>query len=322
MHIVVALLTRIVGLLPAPPQAAAATRPQAVSQPAASARGAIVAEVPIAVERNKTIVPVTAGGARLRLILDSGHPLDGILIFRSGGVDTSGFGPPATATVAGAGPGTGSSGLVFERASFSVGGIAFKDRRAIVLTGDPFKGFPTDGVIGHSLLGHYAVELDYDRNMMTLHDSDRFTVGPGWESLPIYFKNNRIPWIDISIATGDEPLVKLATYIDYASSHALELLDRPVNRFRVPVATTENFLGRGLSGDIYGRQGRIARLRIGSHELSNVLVAIAPAAVRSSQDTSADAIVANNLLRRFNVIFDYAHAKLHIRPNTHFHEPF
>ena len=50
-------------------------------------------------------------------------------------------------------------------------------------------------------------------------------------------------------------------------------------------------------------------------------MAIAQAAVRSKQE-GADAVVGNNDLRRFNVIFDYANRKLHIRPNSHFLEPF
>ncbi len=321
MHIAIALLTLMVGLLPAIQPATVRAAPQAVSTAAVQSRASVVAEIPIVVERNKTIAPVAAGGASLRLILDTGHASDGILIFSTERVDTSGFGPPTTATIVGAGSGTGSSGLVFERASFSVGGIAFTHQRAIVLTGDRFKGSRTDGVIGYSLFGRYAVELDYDRNVMTLHDSGRFRVKPGWQSLPIYFRNNRIPWIDISIATGDEPLVTLATYIDYASSEALELLDTGANRFGLPATMKNRYLGRGLSGDINGREGRIARLRLGPYELTNVLVAVAPAEVRSRQG-NADAVVANNLLRRFNVIFDYAHQKLHIRPNSHFCEPF
>ena len=209
---------------------------------------------------------------------------------------------------------------MFEQARFEVGDVAFSNQRAIVLADNPFKGFPNDGVIGYSLLGHYAVEIDYDRSVMRLHDPEpsprnrggmrcrstsRTTGFPGWNT----------------IATGDEPPVRLAAYIDFASSEALELLTRDANNFTLPADTKEKYLGRGLSGDIYGREGTISRMRLGSHELTKVVVAIAPAAVRSKQQ-GADAVVGNNALRRFNVIFDYADRKLHIRPNAHFQEPF
>ncbi len=279
----------------------------------------LIAEIPIETDHNKTIVPVTLGGRRLRLILDTGHASDGILIFNRDKIDTDALGPSVAATVPGAGSGTGSNALVFERARFEVGAVAFTNQRAVVLADNPFKAFPNDGVIGYSLLGHYAVELDYDRSVMRLHDPDRFSAQPGWEALPIYFKNNRIPWLEVTIATRDEPPVRLAAYIDFASSEALELLTRDANRFSLPAAMNERYLGRGLSGDIYGHEGTINRMRLGSHELKNVVVAIVPAAIRSRQE-GADAVVGNNALRRFNVIFDYANHKLHIRPNSHFLE--
>lgn len=281
----------------------------------------IIAEVPIAVELNKTIIPVTAGGSSLRLILDSGHGHDGILIFHEEKIDTKAFGPAMAAVIEGAGAGPGSRALLFESAAFAIGAVRFSNQRAIVLANDAFKGSPSDGVIGHSLLGHYAVELDYDRNVMTLHDSATFRVKPGWESLPLTFRGNRIPWVDIEVATAGERPVKLAAYIDNASSEALELLTRESNRFCVPAVLAPRYLGRGLSGDIHGQEGTLARLRLGSHELTNVVAAVVPAATRSKQD-GADAVLANDALRRFNVIFDYAHSRLHIRPNSHFREPF
>jgi hypothetical protein len=287
----------------------------------AGPHGAALAEIPIQLERNKIIVPVCAGGTSLRLILDSGQAFDGILIFDRDKIDTTVFNGLRAGTIGGAGAGSGSPALVAESASFTVGGHPFRNQRVIILTGDGFKGFPTDGVIGYSLLGHYAVEIDYDRSLMILYESDTFAVKPGWESLPIYFKNNRIPWIDITIATEDEALTRISTYIDSASSEALELLSRTVNKFRLPARTKEINLGRGLSGDINGQIGTISRMRIGTRQLANVAVAIAPAAVRSRQD-NADGIIGNNALRRFNVVFDYAHNMLHIRPNSHYSEPF
>jgi len=289
------------------------------SVPAAQNR--VVAQIPITVARNKIVVPVTAGGTSLRLILDTGMHYDGILIFDKNKVDVGAFSHLRRAQVAGAGAGDASGALTDDLANFQVGRVAFENQRVTILTGESFKGFPTDGVIGYSLLGHYGVEIDYDRNVMRLYESETFAAPAGWESLDIYFKSNRIPWIDILIATEDEPLARLSTYIDLASSEALELLSRPTNRFRIPTATRERYLGRGLSGDIHGHEGTIARMRIGSQQLVDVVVAIAPAEVRSKQD-AADGVLGNNALRRFNVIFDYAHDKMYVRRNSHFSEPF
>ena len=55
-------------------------------------------------------------------------------------------------------------------------------------------------------------------------------------------------------------------------------------------------------------------------ERNKVIVPVS-AGVRSKQD-NADGIPGNNALRRFNVISDYAHKRLHIRTNSHYSEPF
>jgi len=142
-----------------------------------------------------------------------------------------------------------------------------------------------------------------------------------WLEVPIYFNHNNIPWIDILVSVNGEKPVKLSCYIDYASSEAIELLQKDSQKFNMPVETEDYYLGRGLSGDIYGSKGFVSKVIIGPYELKNVSAAFAPFESRSKQG-NADGVVANNLLRRFNLVFDYQNKKLYIKPNSQFNEPF
>ncbi len=287
-----------------------------------TAQNRVLAEIPIELDRNKTIVPVMVGSSGpFRLILDTGMAYDGILLFDSARVDVTQFDELMPVQVGGAGSGSASQALSDPAETISVGPLELEGQRVTILTGSGFRGFPTDGVIGYSLLGHYAVEIDHDDNRMILYEPSTFAADNGWESIDVYFKNNRIPWIDISLATGDEDPVRLSVYIDCASSEALELLERETNRFTLPEELEEKNAGRGLSGDIRGKEGRVSTVVLGTHVLSDVAAIVVPAAARSRRD-GADAIVGNNLLRRFNVIFDYAHDKIHVRPNRNRFQPF
>ena len=89
----------------------------------------------------------------------------------------------------------------------------------------------------------------------------------------------------------------------------------------LPDKLEDAYLGRGLSGDIYGQKGKIHSLKLGSFYLEDVETGFAPAEIRSKQK-NADGILGNNALRRFNVIFDYERARLYIKPNKYFSEPF
>lgn len=295
-------------LLPFPPVLRAQARP--------------LAEIPIALENQKTIVPVTVGGRTLRLILDSGMDYDGVVVFDTSKVDLRRFEHLSQAQVGGAGSGPPARALYDSAATFSIGGLEFRNQRAIILTSGIYQGFPTDGVVGHSLLGHYAVELDYDAGLMRLFEATSFTPAAGWTPIDLYFRGGRVPRLDLLVATGTEAPVRLTTYIDFASREALELLDSGRNRYRTPALGEERVIGRGLSGDVTGRYGTVAKVAIGPHTLERVQVVVTPAEARAKQAVVPDAIVGNDLLRRFNLVFDYAHSKLWIRPNRAFGEPF
>ncbi|MBP6977336.1 MAG: hypothetical protein KBB71_03360 [Lentimicrobiaceae bacterium] len=275
---------------------------------------------PFAVHYNKTILPVDVGLSRpLRIILDSGMGWDGLLIYNPDIRDSIDLVNPVGANVGGAGQGSAPSAIFSDSMSFSIGGVEFKDQRFVVLQTDAFRGFPSDGVTGNSLLGHFAVEINYDDSTITLHNPDSLRPEGLWTAIPLVFNENNIPCLKVGISVTDEEPVLLDCYIDYASSETLELLTRPEQKFTLPEEIREVYLGRGLSGDIYGKKGNVSRVIIGPYESHDLEAAFVPAEARSKQ-TGADAVLAAGLLRQFNLIFNYAHRTLYIRPNKSYNK--
>lgn len=286
------------------------------------AQNRVVAEFLIELGRDRTVVPVTVGSSGpFGLVLDTGMPYDGILLYDTAGIDLTAFAQLARVQMRGAGDGGVSHGLSDEAGTFFVGPLRIEGQRITMLTSETFRGFPTDGVIGYTLLGHYAVEIDYDENRMILYDARTFAPEDGWVSLDLTFRENKIPWLAIGVATVDEEPVSLRAYIDFASRHAIELLERDTNVFNPPLLTGDSTTGRGMSGDVRGQKGRVSTVRIGPFTLTDVRVNLVAAAVRSRQP-AADAVIGHDALRRFNIVFDYAHEQVHLKPNDSFTEPF
>ena len=278
--------------------------------------------VPFVLANNKTILTVQVGNSQpLKVILDSGMGWDGLLVFKPELKDALGLINPQETNLGGAGKGPGQAAWVSDSMRFLLGNMEFKDQRVVVLHNDHFKGFANDGVVGYSLFGHFAVEVDYDRSLLALHQPGAFRPDPSWTEVPIFFRDNNIPWMNVRIVVENEEPVEVSCYIDYASSEAIELLLKPGQKFAVPKTTQEAYLGRGLSGDITGKRGRVAKVCLGPYEIKNVQATFAAAEMRSKQ-RDADGVIANNLLRRFNLIFDYAGKKLYLKPNAHINEPF
>jgi hypothetical protein len=278
--------------------------------------------VPLELIRNKSHVTVKVGNVIIpEILIDTGFAFDGLMIYNPDYQDSLDLTHAMEVRIGGAGSGDASIAFMVDSVEFSLHDIPMRNQKLLVLKGDIYKGFPSNGIIGYSIFGHYITEFDYDNNSMTLHEAEQIKIDDSWTLIPLYFKNNNIPWIDASVVIEDEEPIPISTYIDYAAGDAIVLLEKPTMKFQVPPNTIDVHLGRGLSGDIYGKTGRIAKLLIGPYELKDVKASFALAEVRSKQD-NADAVLGINSLRRFNLIFDYAAKKLFIKPNMHFNEPF
>jgi hypothetical protein len=276
--------------------------------------------IPVESKNNRTYLTVKIGEHFIPdILLDSGFASDGLMLFNPAYRDSLDVGRVTEVRIGGAGSGEGATALMVEGESFSVGELEMSNQPVIILRNNP--GFFAKGLIGYSIFGHYITEFNYDNNTMTLYDPGMAQIDNSWEAIPIYFKNNRIPWVDAYVGIDNEKPVLLSMYIDFAAGDAIVLLEKQGMKFSLPVETTDILIGKGLSGDIYGKSGKISSLIIGPYQIDNIKASFAPAEVRSKQD-NADAILGNESLRRFNLIFDYINKKLYLKPNSHFKDPY
>ncbi|HVP57744.1 MAG TPA: hypothetical protein VMU02_06570 [bacterium] len=286
----------------------------------------------VAASQAETTIPLRTNGARVLitikiggvvipdLLLDTGFAYDGVIIYNTRYLDSLDLSRAVDAQIGGAGSGAASKAAMIDSGCFRVGDAELTNQRIILLRSDTYKGFPSNGVIGYSILGHYVTEINRDLGVIKLYLPGEAPIDTTWIPIPLYFKQNKIPWADVSVAIRDEPPTTLSTYIDFAENDAVVLLDGPHMKVGLPDDTVSVYLGRGLSGDVYGKAGTISKLIIGPYELAKVKASIAPAEIRSRQP-GADAVLGSGALARFNLIFDYPDSKLYIKPAGHFSQP-
>lgn len=194
----------------------------------------LLARIPFEVDRNRTILKVQVGGSRpLRLILDTGMPMDGVYLFHKELQGEIALENAIEVLIPGAGGGEPSKGVMAESVPVSSGDVVFGRQRAIVSLSEQTQGFPTDGVIGWSLFGHYAVELDYDKMLITLHPSGTFAPDSSWHAIPMKLRKS-IPWVTASVDVLGAGSVPVECYIDFASGEAVELLVHSDAKFPIP----------------------------------------------------------------------------------------
>ena len=278
--------------------------------------------IPFKLVHNKVMVPVNVGSSRtLDLILDSGFGFDGIILFKKELADSINLVNRIMVKIPGAGDGPPSDAIMSDSMTFTSGTCVFDNQRVIILQNDLFNSSSGDGVIGYSYFAHYKVEVDYDNSIITLHDTSDVIEESERETIPLSFNKNNWPFLNVYISIDNEEPVMFNVYIDYASSLSVELSIKPDMKFKVPEKFEGNFEGYGLSGDVSGKTGRISKFIIGKYEFNNVTATFFEGSSRS-KDTAADGVIANDLLRRFNLVFDFHNKKLLIKPNNSFNEPF
>ncbi|MEP4946047.1 MAG: PDZ domain-containing protein, partial [Flavobacteriaceae bacterium] len=112
--------------------------------------------------------------------------------------------------------------------------------------------------------------------------------------------------------------------VDTGSSDALWLFHEPEKGLNLPEKNYEDYLGRGLSGDIFGKRTKIRGIKIGDFELQDAKVAFpykeSFGFIKNLGDRNGS--VGGEILKRFNIIFDYQNGKVTFKKNGNFKSPF
>lgn len=287
-----------------------------------AARAEFDRKISFEIERSKVILPVRINDSRpLKIILDSGMSGQGIVLFKKELAEELNLEGTDNYRIRGAGKGMKSTVVRVESQKLSIGEVEFSNQSVMILQSDTMSGFPTDGVMGNTIFGPHAIRFDFENKSITLMEPGSFIPDSTWETMAMTFNDHGIPFIQAAVSLSGEEEIPLHVYIDSASSEALELLVREEQKFTLPENLETRYLGRGLSGDITGLFGRVARLRLGSFVLEDVPTAFPKAEVRSRQP-GADGIICNNTLLRFHVVFDFTKKMLYLKPNSSYGKPF
>ena len=112
--------------------------------------------------------------------------------------------------------------------------------------------------------------------------------------------------------------------IDTGSSDAVWLFPNEEKGMRVPDDNYEDFLGKGLGGRIYGKRTKIKSVNLGGFQMNDAKAAFPHMNSFSAFGTRKDrnGSVGGEILKRFNITFDYRNNKIFLKKNHNFNTPF
>ena len=283
--------------------------------------------VPFRLYRNHVHVEAEFNGAKkLELILDTGMPAPGVLLMGGAAVRELNLAYAGEARVGGAGGGSFPA-KVAVGVALRIGDLLLEGQTAIVKMDDPAAA-PADqgvnetivdssGVIGYALFSRFVVAIDYDRLLLTLAEPDDFDYQGQGSRLPLAFEAN-FPFIDCAAQLADGKSVSLKMIVDLGATHALSLNIGAQPDIQAP-GRFIRFWGRGAGGEVSGRLGRVRSLSLGKFALTHIVAGFYDAKLMPLEK---DGNLGSDVLRRFNLVFDYSRRSMIVEPNSHFSEPF
>lgn len=294
-------------------------------------------EIPFKMSQNLIILPVRINGsAPMNFVLDSG--ISSTIITELTGVDTVSLQYVREITLAGLGsgdPGTAyaSTGNTFtiDHPTHPGSNITGNNHDIYILTKDHFNlskqlGMQINGLIGATFFTSFIVEINYTDQLITFHDPDRFHINRKYrryQEFPLEMIGKKA-FINATLIQYPDRQIDIKLLIDTGASLALWIAAHSNPDIKIPDQTIPAMLGQGLSGTIAGVNARVKGLEFAGHKFKYPIVSFPDSSSVSGmmKEYQRNGSLGNDLLRRFNIIFDYPHNRILFKPNNSINDAF
>jgi hypothetical protein len=280
-----------------------------------------VTVIPFEFISNHVVIPVEVNGKTLKLILDTGMPLDGALLFGSEKVNALDFNYIGKAPVMGAGGNMVESDMTMG-VTLRIPHAEFTNQMVLVMPQDSIRSKHyegKDGVIGQTLFSRFVVRIDHDKMEVALTEPDRFEYTGSGQELPL--RIDRYPFLACEGVIMGGERIPLELVIDTGNGASLTLNVGAHDGLVLPEKVIE-YHTRSVSREILRLMGRIDRLHLGPYVLKDLLSSFRTSDHEPAPPWGKAGALGQGVLRRFNIVFDYKHEKIIFEPNSHFNEPF
>lgn len=277
---------------------------------------------------NLIIIPIEVNGIELSFILDSGvrKPILFNLVDR----DSITLNNVSEIAIQGLGSGEPIKALVSKGNIFKIKDIINEQQQLYVVLDkemnfSPRLGIPIHGIIGYDLFRDFVVDINYHAQSLKLHDPRYYKAKPSKrdQRLPLSIIGKK-SYVDGSVIMEDDREVPVKLLVDTGSGDALWLFRDLEKGLGVPEKNFHDYLGKGLNGHIFGRRTKIKGIKIGRFALNDVKAAFPDmeSYAATANLGNRNGSVGGELLKRFNIVFNYSDNEIIIRKNGYFSAPF
>jgi hypothetical protein len=181
-------------------------------------------------------------------------------------------------------------------------------------------GEKVDGIIGYSFFSRYIVKINFDSSSVEVLSAGKINYPAEGTLLTPVFTSLPIQWLRIR----DKRKIGFNFYFDtgaglcFLMSEAFASDSSILLSKRKPVVTQ----AEGMGGRLQMRLTVIKELKVGPYKFYNVPTYLYKDEFNVTSYPFVGGLLGNDLLRRFNITFNYAKRQIHLEPNSRFNEGF
>ncbi len=283
--------------------------------------------IPFRLVNNLPIVEVEINGTPLSFILDTG--VKSTILFSLEKADSLQLRNTSPVQLQGLGADGSVEALKSLNNKIKVGDAVDRDHSLYIifdstLNFSPRMGIPIHGILGNEFFQNFIIKINYSTEVITIYDPKKYPLKPckKCEDLPLNFVGNK-PYVSLQTVSENKQ-EEVTLLVDSGSSDVMWLFD---DRDFIKVSPNnyfQDFLGLGLSGNIFGKRAKVPELIIGAYHLKEVNTSFPnqDAIMKARYYEDRDGSLGGGFLSRFTVTFDYGNKKIRLKKNHTFNDPF
>lgn len=275
---------------------------------------------------NLMVIPVEVNGTELHFLLDSG--VSQPILFNISAEDSLQINNVTEMTIRGVGNGDPIQALSSSGNTFKINNVTNSDQRLYVVMDkginlSPALGVTIHGIMGYELFRDFVVDISYAKRIVKFHAREHYKdkVDKAEAILPLVVRRKKA-YLEASVFLEEKKGIPVNLLVDTGSSDAVWLFEN--DSILVPDKNYEVFLGTGLNGSVYGKRTKITGIALGDFYIEN-----AKAAFPDNESYGAisnfgmrNGSLGGEILKRFDVVFDYANKTIKLKKNKLFKAPF
>lgn len=291
-------------------------------------KNAEVVTIPFDLTNHIILLPVMLNGEPLTFILDTG--VKETLLF--GSVDSIRLKNVSTFNFQGLGIEDGIQGLLSFGNVLALGDSMLVDHShdLYVIVDSTVNlskniGVPIHGILGAVFFQNHVVKIDYVKRKMQVRRSlsDQDKVLKRYTAVPLDLIKDR-PFVEVNMVTKENDFENIRMLVDLGNSDPLMLFSTELEGLKITEPSVYEFIGQGFNGNIYGKRNRISRVSMAGFTLNRPFASYPDQASYQNRKLVERRVgsIGNQIMSRFDVIFDYADSCMYIKKNKNFSKPF